>query len=140
MYTSNIFAILGLRSLYFALSSALDKLRLLHYGLAVILAFVAIKMLTHSWFEIPTSLVTGFYRDGTGDLHYCQQASPSQSATSAIVSKKTSPSANDGMLCKARIVAAGKIVAVMRAPALFSSQSGDDDQLGDSVQRFDELE
>ena len=55
VYTSNIFAILGLRSLYFALSSALDKLRLLHYGLAVILAFVAIKMLTHKWFEIPTT-------------------------------------------------------------------------------------
>ena len=55
VYTSNIFAILGLRSLYFALSSALDKLRLLHYGLAVILAFVAIKMLTHQWFEIPTT-------------------------------------------------------------------------------------
>jgi tellurite resistance protein TerC len=37
VYTSNIFAILGLRSLFFALSSTLDKLRLLHYGLAVIL-------------------------------------------------------------------------------------------------------
>jgi tellurite resistance protein TerC len=53
VYTSNIFAILGLRSLYFALSSALDKLRLLHYGLAVILAFVAVKMLTNRWFHIP---------------------------------------------------------------------------------------
>jgi len=53
VYTSNIFAILGLRSLYFALSSALDKLRLLHYGLAVILAFVGIKMLINRWYEIP---------------------------------------------------------------------------------------
>ena len=60
VYTSNIFAILGLRSLYFALSSALDKLRLLHYGLAVILAFVAIKMLTHKWFEIPTTWSLAF--------------------------------------------------------------------------------
>jgi tellurite resistance protein TerC len=55
VYTSNIFAILGLRSLYFALSSALDKLRLLHYGLAVILAFVGIKMLTNRWFHIPVT-------------------------------------------------------------------------------------
>jgi tellurite resistance protein TerC len=55
VYTSNVFAILGLRSLYFALSSALDRLRLLHYGLSVILAFVAIKMLTNRWFEIPVT-------------------------------------------------------------------------------------
>ena len=60
VYTSNIFAILGLRSLYFALSSALDKLRLLHYGLAVILAFVAIKMLAHKWIEIPTTWSLAF--------------------------------------------------------------------------------
>jgi len=60
VYTSNIFAILGLRSLYFALSSALDKLRLLHYGLAVILAFVAIKMLTHKWLEIPITWSLAF--------------------------------------------------------------------------------
>ena len=60
VYTSNIFAILGLRSLYFALSSALDRLRLLHYGLAVILAFVAIKMLTSRWIEIPVTWSLAF--------------------------------------------------------------------------------
>lgn len=60
VYTSNIFAILGLRSLYFALSSALDKLRLLHYGLAVILAFVGIKMLTNRWYEIPVTWSLAF--------------------------------------------------------------------------------
>ena len=52
VYTSNIFAILGLRSLYFVLAGMLDSLRLLHYGLAVILAFVAAKMLLHNWVEI----------------------------------------------------------------------------------------
>ncbi len=52
-YTSNIFAILGLRSLYFALAGLLDRLRLLHYGLAVILIFVAAKMLTARWIEVP---------------------------------------------------------------------------------------
>ncbi len=53
VYTSNIFAILGLRSLYFGLAAVLDKLRLLHYGLAVILIFVAGKMLAAKWVEVP---------------------------------------------------------------------------------------
>lgn len=52
-FTSNMFAILGLRSLYFALSSMLDRFHLLHYGLACILAFVAFKMLAAQWVAIP---------------------------------------------------------------------------------------
>jgi tellurite resistance protein TerC len=56
VYTSNIFAILGLRSLYFVLAGLLDKLRLLHYGLAVILAFVALKMLLAHWIEVPVTV------------------------------------------------------------------------------------
>ena len=52
VYTSNIFAILGLRSLYFGLAGVLEKLRLLHYGLAVILIFVAAKMLLSRWVEL----------------------------------------------------------------------------------------
>ncbi len=56
VYTSNIFAILGLRSLYFVLSGLLDRLHLLHYGLAIILAFVALKMLLAHWIEIPISI------------------------------------------------------------------------------------
>jgi tellurite resistance protein TerC len=56
VYTSNIAAILGLRSLYFALSSLLDKFRYLHYGLAALLAFVALKMLAAHWIEIPVVL------------------------------------------------------------------------------------
>jgi tellurite resistance protein TerC len=54
VYTSNIAAILGLRSLYFALSSLLDRFRYLHYGLGALLAFVAAKMLLAHWIEIPT--------------------------------------------------------------------------------------
>jgi tellurite resistance protein TerC len=54
-FTSNIFAVLGLRSLYFALSGMLDRFRLLHYGLASILAFVAFKMLATRWVQIPAS-------------------------------------------------------------------------------------
>jgi tellurite resistance protein TerC len=53
-WTSNVFAILGLRSLYFALSGLLDRFRLLHYGLGLILAFVAFKMIAAHWIAIPT--------------------------------------------------------------------------------------
>lgn len=56
VYTSNIFAILGLRSLFFALSGLLDRLHLLHYGLALILIFVAFKMLAAHWIEVPVGL------------------------------------------------------------------------------------
>ena len=52
-FTSNIFAVLGLRSLYFALASMLDRFHLLHYGLACILAFVAFKMLAERWIVVP---------------------------------------------------------------------------------------
>jgi len=52
VYTSNIAAILGLRSLYFALASLLDRLRYLHYGLGALLAFVAFKMLAGHWLEV----------------------------------------------------------------------------------------
>ena len=54
VYTSNIFAILGLRSLYFVLQGLLHRLHLLHYGLAAILAFVGGKMIAARWFEVPT--------------------------------------------------------------------------------------
>jgi tellurite resistance protein TerC len=56
VYTSNIAAVLGLRSLYFALSALLDRFRYLHYGLGALLAFVALKMLTARWIEIPITL------------------------------------------------------------------------------------
>ena len=51
-YTSNIMAVMGLRSLYFLLAHMLEKLRFLHYGLAAVLAFAAVKMLGAAWFEI----------------------------------------------------------------------------------------
>jgi len=54
VYTSNIAAVLGLRSLYFALAAMLDRFRYLHYGLGAMLAFVAFKMLTARWIDIPT--------------------------------------------------------------------------------------
>jgi tellurite resistance protein TerC len=51
-YTSNIMAVMGLRSLYFLLAHLLAKLRYLHYGLAAVLAFAALKMLSTHWLEI----------------------------------------------------------------------------------------
>src|SRR6266568_3868888 len=56
VYTSNIAAILGLRSLYSALADLLDRLRYLHYGLGALLAFVALKMLAAHWLEIPITI------------------------------------------------------------------------------------
>ena len=44
VYSSNIFALLGMRSLYFLLAGTLDRLRYLRYGLAIILAFVSVRM------------------------------------------------------------------------------------------------
>ena len=54
VYTSNVAAILGLRSLYFLLAGAVTKFRYLRYGLAIILAFVGVKMLAAVWYVIPT--------------------------------------------------------------------------------------
>ena len=59
VYTSNIAAILGLRSLYFALSSLLDKFHYLHYGLGALLGFVALKMLAAHWIELPITWSLG---------------------------------------------------------------------------------
>jgi tellurite resistance protein TerC len=56
VYTSNIAAVLGLRSLYFALAALLDRFRYLHYGLGVLLAFVALKMLAARWIDVPIML------------------------------------------------------------------------------------
>jgi tellurite resistance protein TerC len=56
VYTSNIAAVLGLRSLYFALAALLDRFRYLHYGLGAMLSFVALKMLTARWIDLPIVL------------------------------------------------------------------------------------
>ncbi|HTA24773.1 MAG TPA: TerC family protein [Terriglobales bacterium] len=54
VYTSNVFAILGLRSLYFVLAGMMDVFHYLHYGLAVVLIFIGGKMLASDYYEIPT--------------------------------------------------------------------------------------
>jgi tellurite resistance protein TerC len=54
VYTSNVFAILGLRSLFFLLSGMVDRFHLLRYGLAIVLTFVGVKMLIADIARIPT--------------------------------------------------------------------------------------
>lgn len=59
VYTSNVFAILGLRSLFFAVSGALLRFRYIHYGLATVLIFVGIKMTISEWYHLPTAVSLG---------------------------------------------------------------------------------
>jgi len=56
VFTSNIFAILGLRSLYFLLANMSERFHLLKYGIALVLIFVGVKMLLGHWFELPILL------------------------------------------------------------------------------------
>jgi len=56
VYTSNVFAILGLRSLYFALAGVVHRFWLLSFGLAIVLVFVGIKMLMIDLYKIPIEL------------------------------------------------------------------------------------
>jgi len=60
VYTSNVFAILGLRSLYFALAGVMDKFHYLKIGLGVVLTFVGVKMiLAHTAWKIDTLVSLG---------------------------------------------------------------------------------
>ena len=59
VYTSNIFALLGLRSLYFLVEGALSKFHYLNVALALVLAFIGGKMIFSYWFEIPTGISLG---------------------------------------------------------------------------------
>ena len=59
VYTSNVFAVLGLRAMFFALKGAMDLFHHLHYGLSAILVFVGIKMLLGHFVEIPIGIALG---------------------------------------------------------------------------------
>jgi tellurite resistance protein TerC len=59
VYTSNIFAILGLRSLYFALAGVMRLFHYLHYGLVVVLIFVGVKMLIADFYKMPIEIALG---------------------------------------------------------------------------------
>jgi tellurite resistance protein TerC len=59
VYSSNVFAILGLRSMYFAVSGLMKIFRFLHYGLAVVLVLVGLKMLTAEHYPVSTPVTLG---------------------------------------------------------------------------------
>ena len=59
IYTSNVFAILGLRALYFALAGVMKLFHHLHYGLSAILVFVGAKMLMTDFYKIPVGIALG---------------------------------------------------------------------------------
>jgi tellurite resistance protein TerC len=59
VYTSNVFAILGLRALYFLLAGVLPMFRYLSHGLSLVLMFIGVKMLVEKWVEIPTGASLG---------------------------------------------------------------------------------
>lgn len=59
VYTSNVFAILGLRSLYFAVAGLMKVFRFLHTGLAILLILVGLKMIVGDYFPVPTLVTLG---------------------------------------------------------------------------------
>lgn len=59
VYTSNVFAILGLRSMYFAVSGLMKVFRFLHYGLALVLILVGAKMLAADYYRVPVAATLG---------------------------------------------------------------------------------
>ena len=59
VYTSNIFAVLGLRAIFFALEGATLHLRYLPYGLAAILTFLGLKMITSAFYKLPVGIALG---------------------------------------------------------------------------------
>jgi len=59
VYTSNVFAILGLRALYFALAGLVHRFHFLQYGLSIILVFVGVKMLLGDIYKIPPGIALG---------------------------------------------------------------------------------
>jgi tellurite resistance protein TerC len=59
VYTSNVFAILGLRALYFALAGMMRMFQYLHYGLAALLVFVGLKMIVASVYKLPVATALG---------------------------------------------------------------------------------
>ena len=59
VYTSNVFAIMGLRSMYFALAGVMDYFDYLHYGLSAVLIFIGTKMLMSHYYKIPTHIALG---------------------------------------------------------------------------------
>jgi tellurite resistance protein TerC len=91
VYTSNVFAILGLRSMFFALAGVMKLFAYLHYGLAAVLVFVGAKMLMAGFFKIPTLtsllVIVGLLAIAVAAslLHSTRRAAPGRAPTTEIV-------------------------------------------------------
>ena len=59
VYTSNVFAVLGLRSMYFVLAAMMEVFHYLHYGLSAVLIFIGAKMLAADYYPVPTAVALG---------------------------------------------------------------------------------
>ena len=85
VYTSNVFAILGLRSLYFALAGVMDKFHYLKVGLGVVLAFVGVKMvLSHTAWKIDTLVSLGLIVGILGISIVCSLLRPRRPSTELL--------------------------------------------------------
>ncbi len=69
VYSSNAFAILGLRALYFAIADILPRFRFLHQGLAAILLFVGFKMIASDWIDLPDLVALGVIAGSLSDYN-----------------------------------------------------------------------
>ena len=85
VFTSNIFAILGLRAMYFLLADMAERFHLLKYGLAVILLFIGVKMLLLDVYKIPTGIALGI----VGLILFVSVAA------SLVTSRRSGPKAED---------------------------------------------
>jgi TerC family integral membrane protein len=120
VYTSNVFAILGLRALYFLLAGVIDRLQYLDEGLALVLVFIGGKMIGEPWIHIPVGLSLGIVG---GVLLVALVASaliPAKKRTSAIEALSSANPAD-------RRAGAEEIYRVGRAPAdaIISAWRGD---------------
>ena len=59
VYTSNVFAVMGLRSMYFALAGLMEMFHYLHYGISIVLVLVGTKMLVSHYYRVPTEWTLG---------------------------------------------------------------------------------
>lgn len=95
VYTSNVFAILGLRSFYFALSGMFYKFRFLKVGLSVVLSYVGVKMLIADWYKIPTAISLGviiLLIGGSILVSFLIPEKPAEGETNSEANQSISPS------------------------------------------------
>jgi tellurite resistance protein TerC len=94
VYTSNVFAILGLRSLYFLLADVIGRFHFLKFGLAVVLGFVGLKMLVVDVFKVPIGISLGVIALLLGGSVFASWIFPKRAAAHSPVENQSSTSAN----------------------------------------------